>query len=139
MQYLDGIKGLYTIAMVDVDHFKTFNDKHGHDVGDQVLQLVASRLARSPGGGRAYRYGGEEFTLIFPGRTREQALPHLTPKLFYIRLVISKAHKHLTAMAPRKSNPSVYCPSVVFNRKQAGILHSRTCQNSIPEVCSACI
>lgn len=77
MQYLDGAKGTYAIAMVDVDHFKKFNDKHGHDVGDQVLKLVASRLQRGPGGGRAYRYGGEEFTLVFPGRTREQAWDHL--------------------------------------------------------------
>ena len=77
MQYLDGAKGTYAIAMVDVDHFKKFNDKHGHDVGDQVLKLVASRLQRSPGGARAYRYGGEEFTLLYPGRTREQALDHL--------------------------------------------------------------
>jgi len=77
MQYLDGIQGTYTIAMVDVDHFKKFNDRHGHDVGDQVLQLVASRLGRAPGGAKAYRYGGEEFTLLFPGRTREEALPHL--------------------------------------------------------------
>jgi GGDEF domain-containing protein len=77
MQYLDGIKGTCTIAMVDVDHFKKFNDRHGHDVGDQVLKLVASRLARTPGGGRAYRYGGEEFTLLFPGRTSEDALPYL--------------------------------------------------------------
>lgn len=77
MQYLDGIQGTYTIAMVDVDHFKKFNDKHGHDVGDQVLKLVAGRLAEAPGGGKAYRYGGEEFTLIYPGRTRETAEPYL--------------------------------------------------------------
>jgi len=77
MQYLDGIQGTYTIAMVDVDHFKKFNDRHGHDVGDQVLQLVAARLARASGGGKAYRYGGEEFTLLYPGRTREEAAPHL--------------------------------------------------------------
>jgi len=77
MQYLDGVKGTYTVAMVDVDHFKKFNDRHGHDVGDQVLRLVASRLARAPGGGKAYRYGGEEFTLLFPGRTRDDALRHL--------------------------------------------------------------
>ena len=77
MQSLDGLKGKYTIAMVDVDHFKKFNDRHGHDVGDQVLKLVASRLARVPGGGKAYRYGGEEFTLLFPGRVREDTLDHL--------------------------------------------------------------
>ena len=77
MQYLDGLKGTYTIAMVDVDHFKKFNDRHGHDVGDQVLKLVATKLGQAPGGGRAYRYGGEEFTLLFPGRVKEDALPHL--------------------------------------------------------------
>ena len=76
-QTLDGLKGRYAIAMVDVDHFKRFNDRHGHDVGDQVLKLVASRLARVPGGGKAYRYGGEEFTLLFPGRERDEALEHL--------------------------------------------------------------
>ncbi len=65
--------GVYTIAMVDVDHFKKFNDTHGHDVGDQVLQLVAARLASSREG-NAYRYGGEEFTLVFPNLTREEAV-----------------------------------------------------------------
>lgn len=77
MQWLDGVKGTYSVAMVDVDHFKKFNDQHGHDVGDQVLKLVASRLSRTPGGARAYRYGGEEFTLVFPGRVRDNTLEHL--------------------------------------------------------------
>ncbi|MFW6330133.1 MAG: diguanylate cyclase [Gemmatimonadota bacterium] len=63
------LRGRYTVAMVDVDHFKKFNDRHGHDVGDQVLRMVAARL-RETAGARAYRYGGEEFTLLFPGRTR---------------------------------------------------------------------
>lgn len=67
----------YVIAMTDVDHFKKFNDTHGHDVGDQVLRLVASRLGRVTGGGRAYRYGGEEFALVFAGKTAEECTPHL--------------------------------------------------------------
>jgi GGDEF domain-containing protein len=67
----------YTVAMVDVDHFKKFNDTHGHDIGDQVLKLVAARLAEVEGGGRAFRYGGEEFTLLFPGKTLPEAFPHL--------------------------------------------------------------
>lgn len=58
----------YTVAMVDVDHFKQFNDTHGHDVGDQLLRMVASRLGAVRGGGRAYRYGGEEFTVLFAGK-----------------------------------------------------------------------
>jgi diguanylate cyclase (GGDEF)-like protein len=71
------VGGTYTVAMVDVDHFKKFNDTHGHDVGDQVLRMVAGRLARVPGGGRAFRYGGEEFAVLFPGKTVEESAPHL--------------------------------------------------------------
>jgi diguanylate cyclase (GGDEF)-like protein len=56
----------YTIAMIDVDHFKNFNDRFGHDVGDQALRYVAKHLERTGGGARAFRYGGEEFTLLFP-------------------------------------------------------------------------
>nr|WP_328822244.1 GGDEF domain-containing protein [Pseudomonas guryensis] len=67
----------YVIAMADVDHFKKFNDTHGHDVGDQVLRLVAAQLRKIGGGGKAYRYGGEEFTLVFPGKTLAECLPHL--------------------------------------------------------------
>ena len=55
----------YVIGMVDVDHFKQFNDTHGHDVGDQVLRLVGGRLEEIGGGGVAYRYGGEEFSVLF--------------------------------------------------------------------------
>ncbi len=67
----------YTVAMVDIDHFKQFNDTHGHDVGDEVLRLVASRLESVTGGGSSYRYGGEEFTIVFPGKSTEEAQPHL--------------------------------------------------------------
>jgi diguanylate cyclase (GGDEF)-like protein len=67
----------YTIAMVDVDHFKKFNDTHGHDIGDQVLKLVAARLADVGGGGVAFRYGGEEFSVLFAGKSRKEALPYL--------------------------------------------------------------
>jgi GGDEF domain-containing protein len=74
---LSGLGPAYTIAMVDVDHFKQFNDTHGHGVGDQVLKLVAARLAQIQGGGTAYRYGGEEFAVLFPERALGDALPHL--------------------------------------------------------------
>ncbi len=69
--------GRFTIAMVDVDHFKKFNDTHGHDIGDQVLKLVGTRLAEVGGGGVAFRYGGEEFSVLFPGTGLDEALPHL--------------------------------------------------------------
>jgi diguanylate cyclase (GGDEF)-like protein len=74
---LPRLSGQFTVAMIDVDHFKRFNDRYGHDAGDHVLRLVAARLAHAPGGGTAYRYGGEEFAVIFPGKGAEECLPHL--------------------------------------------------------------
>ncbi|MCK9239440.1 GGDEF domain-containing protein [Desulfocurvus sp.] len=69
--------GRYAIAMGDVDHFKKFNDTYGHDIGDEVLRMVAAQLGRVGGGGRAYRYGGEEFAILFPRREPAEALEHL--------------------------------------------------------------
>jgi diguanylate cyclase (GGDEF)-like protein len=67
----------YSIAMVDIDHFKRFNDTYGHETGDQVLRLVAASLARVTGGGEAYRCGGEEFAILFPGKTTAEVVDHL--------------------------------------------------------------
>ena len=64
----------YAVAAVDIDHFKSVNDTYGHETGDEVLCLVASRLARVTGGGQAYRVGGEEFTILFPGKTAAEVL-----------------------------------------------------------------
>lgn len=74
---LHGLGRRYAVAMVDVDHFKSFNDTYGHAVGDQVLKMVAAKIAAVGGGGKAYRYGGEEFTILFPGRRSSDVLPHL--------------------------------------------------------------
>ena len=74
---LQRVNGKFTIAMVDVDHFKKLNDRYGHDVGDQVLRMLASRLAKVSNGGRAFRYGGEEFAILFPGDRVEECLPEL--------------------------------------------------------------
>jgi diguanylate cyclase (GGDEF)-like protein len=67
----------YTVAMLDVDHFKKFNDAYGHAAGDQALRLVASRLAHIAGGGRAYRYGGEEFAVLFSGKPPDEVTVYL--------------------------------------------------------------
>lgn len=91
----------YTIAMSDIDHFKKFNDTHGHDVGDQVLKMVATQLSKISGGGKAYRYGGEEFTLLFPNTTVEQAEPHLEK----IRDAVEKAKFTLRGSDRPKKKP----------------------------------
>jgi len=76
-EQLAGMGRSYVVAMVDVDHFKRFNDTYGHDVGDQVLKMVATKIEGVKGGGKAYRYGGEEFTIIFPRKGMAETLPHL--------------------------------------------------------------
>lgn len=76
-EQLMAVPRTYTIAMLDVDHFKKFNDTYGHDLGDQILRMIAGRIARVGGGGRAFRYGGEEFTVLFPGKGLGEAVPFL--------------------------------------------------------------
>ena len=96
-QLLLGLGRRYTIAMLDIDHFKKFNDTHGHDIGDEVLRMVAMKIARVGGGGKAYRYGGEEFTVVFPGKSVEQAQPHLEA----LRASIDE-YRMLLRRSPRK-------------------------------------
>jgi diguanylate cyclase (GGDEF)-like protein len=71
---LTRLSGTYTVAMVDVDHFKQFNDAHGHDVGDQVLRTVATRLREALGEDQVFRYGGEEFAVLLAGRSLADSL-----------------------------------------------------------------
>ena len=67
--------GLYSLMMLDIDHFKSFNDHYGHQVGDQVLRLVARTLTDGvKGRDIAARYGGEEFAIILPETPLDAAL-----------------------------------------------------------------
>lgn len=77
----------YSLAMIDIDHFKKFNDTYGHDTGDEVLKMVASKLAQVSGGGKAYRYGGEEFVLLFPSKDADESYKHTD----LLRQVIEKS------------------------------------------------
>ena len=72
---MEQLGGSYAMAMCDVDHFKKFNDTYGHDAGDQVLRMVAAEISQVGGGGRAFRYGGEEFLVVFRGRSAKEAEP----------------------------------------------------------------
>jgi len=96
--YIDGLTGVYnrnkfdevaikelkrderyrrnlSMAIVDIDHFKIFNDKYGHLVGDEVLILTAQYLNTSIRESDIFaRWGGEEFTILFPETTKEDAL-----------------------------------------------------------------
>jgi len=82
---LKGLGRRYVIAMVDVDKFKKFNDIYGHGVGDEVLKMVARQIAGVGGGGTAYRYGGEEFCVVFTGKQLAQCKLYLEE----IRIAVS--------------------------------------------------
>ena len=69
-----GENGALSIAVVDIDHFKRFNDDHGHQAGDRVLEAVAQTLRESLRQGDVVaRYGGEEFVVLFPGAALQPA------------------------------------------------------------------
>lgn len=71
-----------SLAVLDIDHFKRFNDTWGHQTGDQVLRYVGSVLAKAARTPRvAARYGGEEFAMIFP----QESLPEVEAALESIR------------------------------------------------------
>jgi diguanylate cyclase (GGDEF)-like protein len=91
----------YSIAVVDIDRFKSFNDTYGHDTGDQVLGMVASRLARVSGGGQAFRVGGEEFSILFPGKSMKEVVLHLDS----LRSVIEESRFRVRSMPERRSAP----------------------------------
>ncbi len=64
----------FSLIIIDIDHFKAFNDEYGHQIGDQVLRLVALTLVDEvKGQDMAARYGGEEFCIILPGTTSQGA------------------------------------------------------------------
>ncbi|HET7441618.1 MAG TPA: GGDEF domain-containing protein [Terriglobales bacterium] len=90
----------YAVAMVDIDHFKQFNDTYGHETGDQVLRLVAAKLALVTGGGKAYRCGGEEFAILFPGVSLSEVTQHLE----LVRHNIEDAAFHIRG-GDRRSTP----------------------------------
>jgi two-component system chemotaxis response regulator CheY len=86
----------YCMALLDVDHFKSYNDTYGHPAGDLVLETVAAQLKqRARGGDALYRYGGEEFLCVLP----EQSLVTGT-------LAVQRMRAGVEALAiPHAGNP----------------------------------
>jgi len=64
-----------SLLLLDIDHFKKFNDTYGHQLGDQVLRVVAKAMVEViPPSTVAARYGGEEFAIVCPNGTQEDAI-----------------------------------------------------------------
>ena len=90
-----------SLIMLDLDHFKTINDLHGHATGDQALILTANMLAQSCRGGDVLgRWGGEEFLLLLPetGATEAKALAERL-RVEIQTLALAESHKSLSLSA----------------------------------------
>jgi diguanylate cyclase (GGDEF)-like protein len=103
----------YAIAIVDIDHFKKFNDTYGHDVGDQVLCMVAKRLSQAGGDGQAFRCGGEEFSIIFRNTSAKEGFEHLDSlrqiieqSTFQVRGADRRAEKSAESSSDRRAGES---------------------------------
>ncbi|EPE2693566.1 diguanylate cyclase [Vibrio alginolyticus] len=132
----------FTIAMLDVDHFKKFNDTYGHDTGDDVLKMVASRLTKTPGGAKVYRFGGEEFTIVFKGKYAdecknflEEARKSIAEYEMILRDEESRPENHKQGQKRRGSN-SLKRKSV-FVTASFGVADSRNGQAPLDVIKSA--
>lgn len=64
----------FSLILADIDHFKSFNDDFGHQMGDKVLKIVAEKLTQVIGTvGAVFRYGGEEFAILVPKESQKTA------------------------------------------------------------------
>lgn len=87
----------YWVAMLDLDDFKSINDRHGHVVGDQVLRAVATVLTQKSGPQAvASRYGGEEFCLLLPPQSADKVITLLTNVLESITNMVPVPFVHVT-------------------------------------------
>lgn len=91
---LEQQKGSWTIALVDVDHFKQVNDTYGHDAGDLALNHIAAILLREFDDQLVARYGGEEFIILLPGGQKENQF-----KLEYFHREVSRDTLHVDEVA----------------------------------------
>jgi GGDEF domain-containing protein len=119
-ELLLGLDDQYAIAVVDIDHFKRFNDTYGHETGDEVLRMVATRLAAVSGGGRAFRCGGEEFAIVFPQKSATDAFEHLEA----LRQTISSSAFKVRGQLDRRKMPRTAEDRRQSARKKSRKAHS---------------
>jgi GGDEF domain-containing protein len=106
---LHTLSGNFALAMVDIDHFKKFNDTYGHAEGDNVLRMVAQHLQEHLGD-QVYRYGGEEFCAIFERSAWESA----TDTMEKVRSTLAKRKFTLRG----KRAPAYDSPKLPFQKDE---------------------
>jgi len=98
-EFLARFQRRFTVALVEVDDFRKFNEIYGQDVSDQVLRKIARHLTTLSAKGRAFRFDGERFCLAFLGQSRKEVQPHLEA----LRVSIAEAGFRLRSkLRPRR-------------------------------------
>ena len=98
----------YTLAMIDIDFFKRLNDSYGHEVGDQALRTISATLSQHTEEGTLYRYGGEEFVLLFPHRQLDEILDNMEGT----RVLVSNSDFFLRPKKNLSQNNQPYLASI---------------------------
>lgn len=134
---LQSLQNPYSIAVVDIDHFKKFNDTYGHAIGDEVLCLVASKLARVTGGGKAYRCGGEEFSILFSGKTSNEVIDDLEK----LRLAVESASFRMRGQDRRQvpRGPDRRSSQARGRKRHGQEIHELVLEESSPKVLSVTV
>jgi len=76
-QAMANLGSRYAVALIDIDGMKRINDVHGYAVGDQILRMVSTKVAHLSGDGKAFRFDGNRFAVIFHDKSAVEAVPHL--------------------------------------------------------------
>ncbi len=132
-----------TAMMLDVDHFKRINDRHGHHVGDQVLRVLAERCRSSLRSVDLLgRYGGEEFAIVLPGATEQSAATVLAERIRHrvaeepiqtddgpVRVTISIGVASMDAQMRSPEDLFKRADAALYEAKQAG--RNRVVQDAV--------
>ncbi|MGQ9488489.1 MAG: diguanylate cyclase [Armatimonadota bacterium] len=119
-------KGTFSFILLDIDHFKRFNDTYGHRAGDEVLRLVAQVLREhSPPDSVTARYGGEELAVLLPGYSLEKAIS-VAERLRRATAEIQTLYRQITAsFGVAEFMPYMHSPSEVVEVADAALYEAK--------------
>lgn len=119
-------RAVHWLGVIDIDHFKQVNDRHGHLIGDEVLLLVAQLMNSSfRASDRLYRFGGEEFVVLLRGATEAEALQAFDRCRLAVQGHEMPQVGHITISAGVTQLRAGDTPSAAFERADRATYHAK--------------